>query len=121
MSHLSEDPYNRTDPMTRTLPIVTMCKFSESFGTGGGPRNVDVRLVLLSVSLLLVSLVLKAICVLPNNIVHQKFYLFLWFWLTFLVSATALLLLYRLALFLVPSFRSYVTNKVWAGDGKSIQ
>ena len=59
---------------------------------------------------------LKAICVLPNNIVHQKFYLFLWFWLIFLVTATFLLLLYRLALFAIPSFRSYVTNSVWTGS-----
>ena len=63
---------------------------------------------------------MKAICVLPNNIVHQKFYLFLWFWLIFLVTASVLLLLYRLALYLVPSFRSFVTNKVWAGGVLSI-
>ena len=61
--------------------------------------------------------VLKALCVLPNNIVHQKFYLFLWFWLIFLVTATVLLLLYRLALYMIPSFRSYVTNSVWTGTG----
>ena len=59
---------------------------------------------------------MKAICVLPNNIVHQKFYLFLWFWLAFLFTATVILLLYRLALLLIPSFRSFVTNKVWAGE-----
>ena len=52
---------------------------------------------------------------LPNNIVHQKFYLFLWFWLIFLVTATVLLLLYRLALIFLPSFRFFVTNKLWAG------
>ena len=58
---------------------------------------------------------MKAICVLPNNIVHQKFYLFLWFWLIFLVTTSVLLLLYRAALYLVPSFRSYVSIKLWAG------
>ena len=63
---------------------------------------------------------MKAICVLPNNIVHQKFYLFLWFWLIFLVTTSALLILYRAALYLFPSFRSYVTNKVWAGGVRSI-
>ena len=58
-------------------------------------------------------------CVLPNNIVHQKFYFFLWFWLIFLVTATFLLLLYRLALYVIPSFRSYVTNRLW--EGKSFR
>ena len=87
---------DREDPMERSLPILTMCDFTK-FGTGGEKEFT------------------KAICVLPNNIVHQKFYLFLWFWLIFLVTATVLLLLYRLALFLIPSFRSYVTNKLWAG------
>ena len=58
-------------------------------------------------------------CVLPNNIVHQKFYFFLWFWLIFLVTATFLLLLYRLALYVIPAFRSYVTNRLW--EGKSFR
>ena len=118
MSHLSEDPYSRTDPMVTTLPIVTMCTLSETFGTGGEGEIIQVRTVFLAVPIHVVSLVLKAICVLPNNIVHQKFYLFLWFWLTFLVTATVILLVYRLALFLLPSFRSFVTNKVWAGQSQ---
>ena len=95
---LSKDPFNRTDPMVRTLPIVTMCSFKNAFGTGGEELDIN------------------AICVLPNNIVHQKFYLFLWFWLLALVSATSLLLLYRLALYTVPAFRSYITNTLWTGN-----
>ena len=51
MSHLSEDPYNRTDPMATTLPIVTMCTMSESFGTGGRGRTIDVRTVFLAASM----------------------------------------------------------------------
>ena len=43
MFHLSEAPFDRVDPMERTLPIVTMCKFTESFGTGGEGQNIDVR------------------------------------------------------------------------------
>ena len=93
---LTEDPMLREDPLTRALPILTMCEFTK-FGTGGEKENT------------------QGICVLPNNIVHQKFYLFLWFWLIFLVAATVILLLYRLALFLLPSFRSFVSNKLWAG------
>ena len=93
---LTEDPLERDDPLTVTLPILTMCNFTK-FGIGGAKETTH------------------GICVLPNNIVHQKFYLFLWFWLIFLLTATIILLLYRLALYLLPSFRAYVTNKVWAG------
>ena len=93
---LTEDPLEREDPLTRTLPILTMCNFKK-FGTGGNLENTE------------------GICVLPNNIVHQKFYLFLWFWLAFLFTATVILLLYRLALLLIPSFRSFISNKLWAG------
>ena len=34
-------------------------------------------------------------CVLPNNIVHQKFYLFLWFWLFAIAIITLLHQIYR--------------------------
>ena len=34
-------------------------------------------------------------CVLPNNIVHQKFYLFLWFWLFAITIITLFYQLYR--------------------------
>ena len=94
--NLTEDPLERNDNLTTTLPILTMCTFT-MFGTGGREE------------------IKEGICVLPNNIVHQKFYLFLWFWLIFLVTATVLLLLYRLALFLLPSIRlSFVFSSLIA-------
>ena len=94
---LTEDPLERDDPLTVTLPILTMCNFTK-FGIGGAKETTH------------------GICVLPNNIVHQKFYLFLWFWLIFLLTATVILLLYRLALYLLPSFRSFVSIELWAGN-----
>ena len=42
-------------------------------------------------------------CVLPNNIVHQKFFLVLWFWYLVVVVATLGHQLYRLALLLLPA------------------
>ena len=77
-------------------PTVTMCNISY-FGTGGGKSTTH------------------AICVLPNNIVHQKFYLFLWFWLLFITTVTAGHQLYRIALYVLPSFRSFVTKRFWTG------
>ena len=89
------DPWERSDPMEQTFPVLTTCKYEyvrtfhlssislralkyslntplSQFGTAGGKAWVD------------------AICVLPNNVVHQKFYLLLWVWLLFLTLATAL-------------------------------
>ena len=81
--------------MEQTFPVLTTCKYEyvrtfhlssislralkyslntplSQFGTAGGKAWVD------------------AICVLPNNVVHQKFYLLLWVWLLLLTLATAL-------------------------------
>ena len=60
-----------------------------------------------------------AICVLPNNIVHQKFFLFLWFWFLALVSLTMGLLVYRVALYTVPGLRTLITMTFWAGQKNS--
>ena len=88
-------------PMMRTLPIVTLCTLSK-YGTAGHPAPTT------------------AICVLPNNVVHQKFYLFLWFWLLFITFVTVFNQVYRLALFFLPGFRSYVTMTFWTGRNKII-
>ena len=55
-------------------------------------------------------------CVLPNNIVHQKFFLVLWFWYLVVVVATLGHQLYRLALLLLPPLRSTITMQLWAGQ-----
>ena len=82
--------------MTRTLPILTMCTFTK-FGTGGGKD------------------VTNAMCVLPVNIVHQKFFLFVWFWLIFLTAITVVNIIMRIAVFAVPFLRSLITMKCWTG------
>jgi len=79
--------------LMRTLPLVALCSLPK-YGTGG---HMEVT---------------EAICVLPNNVVHRKFYLFLWFWLLFITAVTVLHQIYRVAL-LVPSFRSFVTTALW--------
>jgi len=94
MSSLSEDPFDRSDPMGRTFPIVTSCKI-QRFGTAGVEGHAD------------------ALCVLPNNVVHQKFYLFLWFWLFAITIVTLLHQLYRICLLSIPAFRVLVTKTWW--------
>ena len=59
---------------------------------------------------------MQAVCVLPNNIVHQKFFLVLWFWYLVVVVATVGHQLYRLALLLLPPLRSTITMQLWAGQ-----
>ena len=87
--------------MTRTLPILTMCTFSK-FGTGG---DADVT---------------NAMCVLPVNIVHQKFFLFAWFWFIFITSITVVNIILRIAMFAIPSLRSLITMKCWTGNLQSV-
>ena len=91
LESLSQDVFDRNDPMGRVFPIVTTCEiksvrfrrifvcfhFLSQFGTAGGEKLTP------------------ALCVLPNNIVHQKFYLFLWFWLFAITIVTLLHQLYR--------------------------
>jgi len=91
---LSEDAFDRTDPMGRIFPIVTSCTI-QKFGTAGGDAQTD------------------ALCVLPNNIVHQKFYLVLWFWLFAITIVTLLHQLYRICLMTIPAFRVLVTKTWW--------
>ena len=56
-----------------------------------------------------------ALCVLPNNVVHQKFYLFLWFWLFAITIVTLLHQLYRSTWILIGRgsvFCLYVHNAI---------
>jgi hypothetical protein len=46
-----------------------------------------------------------SLCVLPVNIINEKIYVFLWFWLVALLVATALSTLHSLLLLAMPSFR----------------
>jgi len=84
---MQEDPEDRLDPMSRIFPRVTKCTFNK-FGPSGSVQRRD------------------AMCVLPVNIINEKIYVFLWFWLTGLVIITALSLLYSSFLLCAPSVRN---------------
>ena len=73
---LNEDPENRTDPMMKVFPRVTKCSF-HTYGPSGTIQNHD------------------AMCVLPINIVNEKIYVFLWFWLIILSCITAVDMVYQ--------------------------
>jgi len=81
------DPEDRVDPMSKVFPRMTKCRF-DKFGSSGTIQNFD------------------ALCVLGMNIINEKIYVFLWFWLIFLAIATGINLIYRLVTLMVPGIRS---------------
>jgi len=84
---MEEDPENRIDPMSRIFPRVTKCTFHK-FGPSGSLMRRD------------------ALCVLPVNIINEKIYVFLWFWLLVLLAVTGMVLIYSAFLLIAPSVRN---------------
>jgi len=59
---ISDKPLEeRTDPLNKVFPKVTKCTFHK-YGPSGTVENKD------------------GLCVLANNIINEKIYIFLWFW-----------------------------------------
>merc|ERR1719309_1021056 len=73
--------------MSRIFPRVTKCTFHK-FGPSGRLMRRD------------------ALCVLPVNIINEKIYVFLWFWLLVLLAVTGLVLVYSAFLLIAPSVRN---------------
>jgi hypothetical protein len=76
----------REDPMSKVFPKVTKCTFHK-YGPSGTIEKRD------------------ALCVLPLNIINEKIFVFIWFWLIIVAAMTGLFLLYRLAVILGPQIR----------------
>merc|ERR1712071_149453 len=90
------EPEERVDPMAKVFPKVTKCTFYK-FGPSGTTQRID------------------GLCVLPLNIVNEKIYVFLWFWLIILAVISGLSLVYRLAVILGTQVRFYLCapRPVW--------
>merc|ERR1719180_553384 len=77
--------------MSRVFPRMTKCIF-EKFGFSGTVETHD------------------ALCMLPINVVNEKIYVFLWFWLLFLI--------FRLAVvFNTPFLRNLIKRKLRHREG----
>jgi len=114
-SMMQEDPENRVDPMSTVFPRVTKCTFKK-FGPSGSLQTHD------------------SLCVLPVNIINEKIYVFLWFWLLVLTVVTMVGLLHHCLVLAIPSIRSMmlrsrsahqpaskqaldqVEGRLWVGD-----
>lgn len=73
------DPETRVDPMMRIFPRVAKCTFRK-YGPSGSLETHD------------------AMCVLALNIINEKIYIFVWFWLIFMTVISAVWLIYRIAM-----------------------
>lgn len=86
------DQDQRTDPMIAIFPRVTKCTF-QKFGQSGSIQTHD------------------AICILALNILNEKIFIFLWFWLIVLAVLTGLALVYSSLIILMPAAREAILKK----------
>lgn len=81
--------FSGINPMTKVFPKLTKCTYHK-FGPSGSKETRD------------------ALCVLPLNVVNEKLFIFLWFWLYVLAILSAFALLYRALVLFIPRFRIYL-------------
>lgn len=79
MSFPEADSMTRVDPMVRIFPKVAKCTFRK-YGASGSIEHHD------------------AMCILAINIINEKVYILLWFWMIFLTVTTAVWLIFRLSM-----------------------
>jgi hypothetical protein len=80
------DPEGRSDPMNMVFPKVTKCTFHK-YGPSGTVTRHD------------------GLCILALNIINEKIYVFLWFWFVGVAIFSALAIVYRMVVVLVPALR----------------
>jgi len=82
----------RTDPMSRVFPRVTKCTFHK-YGPSGNIQRHDAQ------------------CVLPINILNEKIYVFLWFWLIILTIFTIFDIIHHFCLMWFESVRMIIFRR----------
>jgi len=92
IKYTETDQEFRTDPMIKRFPRMTKCTFHR-FGSSGDVQRHD------------------ALCILSLNIINEKIYIFLWFWLAFLAIVTTIILIYRAFVIFFPSIRLTLLKK----------
>merc|ERR1712142_13352 len=86
------DPQNRIDPMSRVFPRMTKCLY-QKYGPSGSIQTHD------------------ALCMLPINVINEKIYVFIWFWLIFLILLTGTNIVYHIVLVLSPNTLSQMIKR----------
>jgi len=77
---------DRPDPMAKVFPKVTKCTFHK-YGPSGTVEKKD------------------GLCTLPVNIINEKLFIFIWFWLIFVAVCSGLYLIFRLSTLLADQMR----------------
>jgi len=86
LSYTGMEYEDRPDPMAKVFPKVTKCTFFQ-YGPSGTVEKKD------------------GLCVLPLNIINEKIYIFIWFWLIAIAVISGIALIYRLATLIGPQIR----------------
>jgi len=89
ISYAQRDQEDRIDPMVYIFPRMTKCTFHK-FGRSGEIEKHD------------------AMCILPLNVMNEKIYIFLWFWMALLLVLTFLMVVSRFFIIVSPRIRAYL-------------
>jgi hypothetical protein len=93
----------KEDPMCSTFPTLVSCEYY----LGGTNGKLDVR---------------NTICILSQNIINEKIYLFLWFWIMALFGVSTVMVAYRFCTIFVPPFRRYeLMYRARKGNSRTIE
>jgi hypothetical protein len=92
LNYIDRDPNVDEDPMARVFPKLTKCTFRQ-YGPSGDLKIFD------------------NLCLLPQNILNEKVYIILWFWLYVLLVASGLMVVYRLVIIAFPQSRYFLLHK----------
>ena len=92
INYVEDDPQNRIDPMSRVFPRMTKCLY-QKYGPSGTIQTHD------------------ALCMLPINVINEKLYVFLWFWLIILVIVTGINIVYHAVLLCSPNTLSQMIKR----------
>lgn len=84
---------NNKNTMVKIFPRMTKCTF-HFYGSSGDVQKYD------------------TLCILPLNVLNEKIYVFLWFWFMLLALISAVSLIYRVSIIMLPKLRFLVTAKV---------
>ena len=84
----NKDQEQRLDPMIYVFPRVTKCTFHK-FGPSGTISRHD------------------SMCVLSQNIINEKTYIFLWFWFIIMATLLSILVVYRYRFKLIVNLKRF--------------
>ena len=105
----SLDDEERMDPMVRVFPKVTKCSF-QNFGVSGSIQEwVKINHQRSDIFKLVSKLPrFDGLCVLPINMINDKIYILLWFWLFILANISGLHFIYR-----YKRYKRYLIFPLW--------